>query len=121
MFLLLTLFRYGLIMAQIHVSETYGEGSDSVSVGTLTFNGLMGIPVALVFVIGNTLWNLLSLDVTRLERRKRWAHFRFSRALKTIVFKICTTTLLYDKRFDLQIASLCFVFPEKTNTLLGIL
>lgn len=83
---------YGLLQLQNYMSVNIKNGT--VIFG-LTTNTLMGIPVSLSFVISNLLWNYFSQKVTEKENYKRWTHFRISRSLKLILFKILSATILY--------------------------
>lgn len=84
---------YGLVEAQRYVSlSSAGTG---VVVFNLTANALMSIPVSLGFVVCNTIWDKVAFYVTERERNATWFRFRLSQALKLVVFKVLSTTVLY--------------------------
>lgn len=84
---------YGLIEAQRYVSTSVE--ANNVIVFNLTANSLMSIPVSLSFVICNAVWDKVSFFVTQREHNRTWFRFRLSQALKLIVFKVATATVLY--------------------------
>lgn len=84
---------YGLLYAQNYVSIKYP--SQVILHSGITTSTVMSIPVTIVFVVSNLIWNSLSYVLTTYENNQRWSHFRISQSLKLIMFKIITTTVLY--------------------------
>ena len=101
---------YGLLIAQRHVSN-FNENA--------TINLLMGIPLSVSFIISNVLWDHISYVVTNYEKWKTWSSFRMSHALKLILFKIASTTIMYTLiPFVLNGVGECVIPSSATNFLI---